>query len=172
MSESFFLAVLPDPTTATRLARRTAASCLKYNFSSRPISPERFHISLLGFGDYDPKLAEAVTRIAGTIQALPFEVRFDRALSFKSAKKSPFVLTGEESLAKLREFAGQVSAAFGVKLSSFTPHLTLIWDDKRIEPHEIQPVGWIVREFTLIRSFVGKSRYEILGRWPLESVRL
>ena len=81
------------------------------------------------------------------------------------------ILTGGHGLAELRKFAHQLAAAFEVRLSSFTPHLTLIWDEKLIEPHEIRSMTWTVREFALIRSFVGQSRYEILARWPLATVQ-
>jgi 2'-5' RNA ligase len=31
----------------------------------------------------------------------------------------------------------------------------------------VQPLRWFVREFVLIRSFLGQSRYQLEGRWQL-----
>jgi 2'-5' RNA ligase len=53
-------------------------------------------------------------------------------------------------------------------VSSFLPHITLLRGHAVDAIEEsIPPIRWRVREFVLIRSFFGQSRYEVIGRWPL-----
>ena len=48
--------------------------------------------------------------------------------------------------------------------SNFTPHVTLLYDTRDVEEYPIEPIGWTVKEFVLIRSLNG---HEHLVRWPL-----
>ncbi len=50
----------------------------------------------------------------------------------------------------------------------FTPHITLLWADRRIEEYPIAPIGWTVREFVLTISLEGQSRHIHVARWPLD----
>jgi 2'-5' RNA ligase len=49
----------------------------------------------------------------------------------------------------------------------FTPHLTLLYDNRYVEGRDVEPIAWSVREFVLIHSVLGKTRHIHLGRWPL-----
>jgi RNA 2',3'-cyclic 3'-phosphodiesterase len=51
--------------------------------------------------------------------------------------------------------------------TDFTPHVTLLYGDGRIGEQSIDPIGWTVREFALVLSLIGKTKYIPLGRWPL-----
>jgi 2'-5' RNA ligase len=51
--------------------------------------------------------------------------------------------------------------------SHYTPHMTLLYDPRYLAAREVTPVEWTAREFVLIHSLIGKARYEVLGRWPL-----
>ena len=51
--------------------------------------------------------------------------------------------------------------------TGFRPHMTLIWASRRVDEYPIVPIRWTVREFVLVRSHVGQSRHEYIGRWPL-----
>ena len=51
--------------------------------------------------------------------------------------------------------------------SSFTPHMTLLYDPRTIEPREIDPVRWTMTEFVLVDSLRGETRHIQLARWPL-----
>jgi 2'-5' RNA ligase len=50
---------------------------------------------------------------------------------------------------------------------NFTPHLTLSYDNCRIKERFVQPISWTVREFKLVLSLVGETKYDFLGRWQL-----
>ena len=49
-----------------------------------------------------------------------------------------------------------------------TPHLTVGYHPQMVERTEIEPIRWTAREFALVRSHVGQSRYDILKRWALK----
>ena len=171
MKQNLFLGIAPDHSTRSLLSRRAQLTCTKHGFQGRPITPERLHISLHGFGEYHPQLAETVSRIAETIRFAPFDVTLDHALTFRNRDPHPFVLTCHDRLEPLRAFHRKLAEALNLVIErAFKPHLTLIWDTKMIPEYKIdKPVTLTVREFVLIRSFVGESRYEFVGRWPLQS---
>jgi 2'-5' RNA ligase len=45
--------------------------------------------------------------------------------------------------------------------------MTLLYDSRYVEARDVPPLEWPAKDFVLIRSFIGKSRYEMLGRWAL-----
>jgi 2'-5' RNA ligase len=45
--------------------------------------------------------------------------------------------------------------------------MTLGYRDGRPFSERIAPVGWDAEEFVLIHSHLGKTRHEVVGRWPL-----
>jgi 2'-5' RNA ligase len=108
----------------------------------------------------------------------PFEVTFDRVLSFKGRPgHRPLVLTGETGLNPLIDFQQALGEALGKALGKaglrlsrarFTPHLTLLYDEGKFDPRPIEPITWTVRDFVLIHSWLGKTLYVEKGRWPLK----
>jgi 2'-5' RNA ligase len=48
--------------------------------------------------------------------------------------------------------------------TNFTPHVTLLYDARDVDEFPVEPIGWTVKEFVLIRSLNG---HEHLVRWPL-----
>ncbi len=169
---NLFLGLLLDEALFRTVTRRVQLSCQKHGLTGKPIAPERLHVSLLSFDPSD----EEVQRIqagAGAFRFPPFELTFDVALSFRNRRATcPFVLTCEHK-GSVHAFHAAVHAWFSEggeksKKPSFTPHMTLVWDQKMIPKYVLErPLSWTVRDFALIRSHVGKSRYDILGRWPL-----
>jgi 2'-5' RNA ligase len=49
----------------------------------------------------------------------------------------------------------------------FTPHVTLLYDDRMVPEQAVEPISWRVREFVLTHSLLGKTQHVELGRWPL-----
>ncbi len=178
-----FFALFPDPATAAVIARRIKSTCAKYGFSGHPITVDRLHVTLHHIGDYEDQLpvdlVDSLERVAATLAAAPFDVTFDQALSFAGhagnpRKKHPYVITARDQ-PQLRAFHGVLGDAISAGMPnakasrSFTPHLTLVWDEKIIPEHPVRPIRWTAREFALVKSFVGRSRYEILNRWALDA---
>lgn len=105
------------------------------------------------------------------VRTAPFEVAFDRAASFRGRPGNrPFVLVGEKGLHALQSFRETFCASLArrgmrrLATMKFTPHVTLLYDARDVEEYPIEPIGWTVKEFVLIRSSNG---HEHLVRWPL-----
>jgi RNA 2',3'-cyclic 3'-phosphodiesterase len=84
----------------------------------------------------------------------------------------PLVLYGGDGVAALMAFRKVLAAAvmkvgLGRAQSGFSPHVTLLYGDRKIAEHPVDPVSWTVREFVLVQSLHGESRHILLGRWPL-----
>jgi RNA 2',3'-cyclic 3'-phosphodiesterase len=47
---------------------------------------------------------------------------------------------------------------------AFTPHVTLWYGERELAENPIEPIGWTVREFVLIRSLRDHTH---LACWPL-----
>lgn len=82
----------------------------------------------------------------------------------------PFVLIGEKGLRRLQSFRQMLGAAMtrrGLRRlanTNFTPHVTLLYDARSVDEYPIEPIGWTITEFVLVRSLNG---HEHLVRWPL-----
>ena len=64
-------------------------------------------------------------------------------------------------------FAMDQQGAGGKPGHAFTPHMTLLYDQRRLPLQPVQPLRWHVGEFLLVRSFLGQTRYQLEGRWQL-----
>jgi 2'-5' RNA ligase len=108
---------------------------------------------------------------ASQVNAAAFEVSFARAESFRNSTAIyPFVLTGDAKqwggLYDALAAALRNNGLGGATKGDFQPHVTLTYDKVRVKPFKIQPVRWIVRDFVLIHSVLGKTTHNQLGRWP------
>ena len=96
---------------------------------------------------------------------------FDRAVSFLGRPR-PLVLCSEDDIPELIALQRALGHAIqkqglGRAKPQYTPHVTMLYDERAVEAHAIEPVRWTVREFVLVHSLRGKSQYDVLGRWPL-----
>jgi 2'-5' RNA ligase len=138
--------------------------------------PDRLHISLKGMGTCAEPAAHDARRALGAMSAVrrpPFRVAFNRAAAFGRGDGRVLVLRGDEGVLGVDLLRAEIHAALaGIGLAApragpFEAHLTLVrgWD---ATPETfIAPITWTVREFVLIHSYVGETRYEIAGRFPL-----
>jgi 2'-5' RNA ligase len=172
-----FFAILSPPEAAMQIAECVQFLRAEHGLKGRPIGPDRLHISLHGLGDH-PRLPKALVeqaRGAGASVAMPpFDVVFDRAVSFaRKNKKPPVVLRASGDVTPLITFHRRLGdamkkAGLGRRVASrFTPHMTLIYDDRVVKERAIEAVRLTVRDFALVHSLVGRSRYIELARWPL-----
>ncbi|CAJ0812044.1 RNA 2',3'-cyclic phosphodiesterase [Ralstonia flaminis] len=179
-----FLAIKPDAGTAERIARVVEQLRPAVGFKGKALRPERLHITLYHLGDFvqaPPDDLVARTRLAAEGLALPaFDVTFDQVVSFHGRRDHrPFVLLGGESesgangttaLMAFQLALGEAlqHAGLPVPLGHFKPHITLLYDRGGFAPKPVEPMTWTVREFVLIHSWLGKTRYDELGRWTLK----
>ncbi|API74892.1 RNA 2',3'-cyclic phosphodiesterase [Ralstonia pseudosolanacearum] len=171
-----FLAVKPDADAARRIAQRVALLRPDVGFKARPLRVERLHVTLHHLGDFvelpDTLVARACEAAAG-VALPPFEVIFDQVVSFHGRRDHrPFVLTGGVGLHALIDFQHALGAALeraGLRVpqARFVPHVTLLYDRGGFAPKPVEPISWTVREFVLIDSWLGRTRYDEKGRWSL-----
>ena len=50
---------------------------------------------------------------------------------------------------------------------TFTPHITLLYDNKALPAIAIEPIAWMAGEFVLVHSLIGQTVHIRLGSWPL-----
>jgi len=166
-----FLAAVPDASTAAQIHHRAGILRRAHNLEGRLINAECLHISLLFLGGLPEQTLHKACKAAANVRMKPFEVWFDRTVSFRGKPGNrPFVLFGEDGLRQLTSFRRMLAAAItreGLRRranTNFTPHVTLLYDARDVEEHPIEPIGWTVSEFVLIHSVHGHVH---LGRWPL-----
>jgi len=140
------------------------------------IESPRLHVTLHHLGDYSglpQDLVDTAMKAAAAVAQPPFEIAFDRVGSFRRPRNLPLVLRGGDGLAGVTAFQQvlgvamtQAGLARWVEMR-FTPHMTLLYDDRTVEEQPIEPIRWTVREFALVHSLLGQTRHIPLGRWML-----
>jgi RNA 2',3'-cyclic 3'-phosphodiesterase len=171
-----FFAVLPDTTASAQTVAITDTLYAAHGLSGRRLSASRLHVTLHHVGDFAGLPNDVVARALASGESLrhaPVAIRFDRAGSFiRRHRTLPLVLRGGGQVIPLIAFQhalGEAMARRGFHhiSSHYTPHMTLLYDPRYLAAREVTPVEWTAREFVLIHSLIGKARYEVLGRWPL-----
>lgn len=172
-----FFAVMPDPDTAARIAGMDRWLHSEMHVKARMLRTEHLHITLHSLGNFVrvPEMFLARARAAAaTIDVPPFGVTLDQISSFRRKERRwPLVLTGSFGMDPLADFQrklGDALRAASLRISSarFKPHLTLLYDEGSVEQRAIEPITWTVSELVLIDSWLGKTHYDVKGRWPLK----
>jgi RNA 2',3'-cyclic 3'-phosphodiesterase len=176
-SASVGFLTFPDALAAEQIARLAQRSRRDYELNGTPLLTSRFHVSLQHLVEYDARHSLKTFALKGRAAAAkvrtnPFTVMFNRVESFSSRDgRCPLVLRGDDGVVGLEMLYRSLGTAIrfaGLKARlDFTPHLTLLYSNGCIKEHFIRPVSWTVREFSLILSLHGKTRYIPLGRWKL-----
>jgi 2'-5' RNA ligase len=60
-------------------------------------------------------------------------------------------------------------AGLGCPVRHYTPHVTLLYGDHLVADRRVATVSWPVYEFVLVHSLLGRSRYNVLARFPLRA---
>ena len=175
--DRLFFAVLSCSDTALQIAERITPLRDEHGLKGRPIASQRLHVSLHGLGDYPglPEILVELARRAGaSVSMPPFEIAFDPVMSFnRKDRKRPLVLRVGSDLAVLETFhrlVGEAMKKAGLGrwvAPRFTPHMTLLYDNRIVREQAIEPIRLTVSDFALVHSLVGRSRYIELARWPL-----
>ncbi len=181
LTDGLFFAVIPDPQAATRIERRALSFREELGLKGRPLAADHFHITLYFLGAHlgvPQGIVAKAGEAAASIRMAPFEVTFDCAKSFSGTggnrPSRPLVLSSGKGLPELTAFQQALRMAIrkagldNWRQQSFTPHVTLLYDSRRVPEQATESVSWTVREFVLIRSLLGLGRHETLGRWPLQ----
>jgi 2'-5' RNA ligase len=170
-----FFALFPPPAIAARIAELGRQLRSVHRLEGAPTAMDRLHCTLYPVDLRRREPGAAMTRAcaaAARIRTAPFDVVFDRTLSFRGSGTHPFVLAGDHGLAALSAFRHALGTAlYHAELrdgaSSFTPHVTLLYGgDKLIDERPVSPIRWRVEDFRLILSTHGEG-HAVMGCWPL-----
>jgi RNA 2',3'-cyclic 3'-phosphodiesterase len=169
-TDRLFLAVVPPPEVAARIARLAHHLRIGHDLTGKPLEVEHFHVTLCHIGDGIGLPSEVVARTIERASAVPmpaFKVAFDRVMSFSNGA---FVLCGGDSVIGLEVLQQRLSDALDsrpARARRYTPHVTLLRDSHIVPEHDIEPIEWTVHEITLVHSLLGKTTHRHLARLPL-----
>jgi 2'-5' RNA ligase len=176
-NDNLFFCLLAGPDDAARTNALARSLCLRHRVAGRLQAASRLHVSLYSLGKHaglPPRLLDIATRAGEAVRAAPFELTFDRFVSFKSRGKPPLVLLCDSGKAELMALQYKLGAALGntglniSSRSNFEPHCTLLYGRRSVPATRLeQPVTWQVRELALVHSLIGQGIYLHPGRWPL-----
>ncbi|WP_158554691.1 2'-5' RNA ligase family protein [Methylovirgula sp. 4M-Z18] len=180
-AERLFFAILLDAVTAHQVNRAGHRFVTAKGLAGRLHEPERLHISLHHVADL-PRLRSKPIYAAGLAAAAvsqrPFEVTLNVIKSFGGIPRRglrrlqyPLILPAESaSLASFQARLGTAMVGTGLRASGHVvPHITLLYGDAPVAAEAIEPISFTVRDFVLVHSLRGLSRYELIGRWPLRA---
>jgi RNA 2',3'-cyclic 3'-phosphodiesterase len=173
MAAGVFFALLPPANAGTRIAQIAQRLHHEHGLHGEPLEKQRFHVTLLYLGqDLPDDVVAAAAEAAAAVAVSQFDVAFDRAMSLPRGGKQPLALCGGDGIAKARTLQEALRAAMrriGLPGIAYQPHVTLLYNERRVEEQAVEAVTWTVREFVLVRSLIGLRRHEALGWWPLHA---
>jgi RNA 2',3'-cyclic 3'-phosphodiesterase len=177
-TDRVFFALQPPEPAASAIAALSRQLKADLGLKGKLIPVGRLHVTLNFFGNHvglPQGLLQALSDAAGELRFEPFDVVFDRVMSFKAGggRKPPFVLRGgDEGLAPLMHFRREIDDALARRRLAhsfdlrFTPHVTLMYGHKMVMEQAVAPITWRVSEFVLIDSLIGHGQHIVMGRWP------
>ncbi|CDX33386.1 putative ligase protein [Mesorhizobium sp. SOD10] len=175
-TDRLFFAILAEQMIVPILESRAVAWQRELGLGGKRIRPSHRHISLAMLGDHDglPRLLVEDACYAGSlVRAQVFDVSFNRLSSFGGGA---LVLRASDGIPQFEAFWRAFTAALldsplkRAVPNSIEPHVTLLRDKARVskvEERAVEPIGWTVREFVLIHSFLRQDRYQVIRRWQL-----
>lgn len=176
-SHALFFAVKPDATAVAHLLALGRRLREQHGLKGRLFDPARLHVTLHFFGRFpslDESFVEGLCQAAGEVRGQPFPLRFDRVGSFKRPSNAPLVMRASDDAPGAKALHQQLAEALtrhglGARLDRrFVPHLTLLYDDKSLPEHEVDPIEWTADAFELVHSETGRG-HRVLHHWPLNA---
>lgn len=174
-SHALFFAVKPDAATVGKVLALGRRLREQHALKGRLFEAGRLHVTLHFFGRFptlDDAFVQALCRAADEVRATPFSLRFDSVGSFRRSSNAPLVMRTAEDPSGVKALHRQLAAAlarhgFGDRLEHrFVPHLTLLYDDRSLPEHEVDPIEWTVNSFQLVHSETGQG-HRMLHEWSL-----
>lgn len=176
-TDRLFFALRPDEEAAARIHRIAVELRDSLGLKGRPLPRDRLHVTLLFLGDHAglPRpLLDAADAAAKSLAIAPLDIRFNHVRSFASHHNmAPLVMGTDEPGGPLHMLhdllAGPLARRGFVPADAreYTPHITLLYDERTIARRGIVPVSWRAGDVSLVRSFIGKGHHEVLASYPL-----
>ena len=172
-----FVAIRPPWPVAQQVYYGATQLCSQAGIAGSRRPSSILHMTVLPIGRYGGRLPRKLLKqidCAVSMVRLPaIEIMLNEAGSFETRKRHvPFVLEGSE-LAEVCGLRLAIHAALRVKglnvpaPKAYAPHMTLAYASQRSPRRKVEPFIWQAREFQLIESWVGQTKYIELGRWAL-----
>lgn len=168
---TWFFALRPSAEDAHRIHAIAADLLAANGVTGKRIGPDRLHITLDLVGhDVTPEVIAIACRAADSIRFSPFEARFDSIMTF-TAPSGPVVLLGTDGLEEVRNLRTILASAMADSGFNppriYQPHMTLCYDPRhRLLQMPVESIGFIAKEFFLVKSHIGLSRHEVMRTWP------
>jgi len=172
--DRLFFGVLLDGYTALRVGHLGQQFCSENDIQGTPRGRHLLHISLHHLGDYPrlpARIVFAARRAAEVVSIPAFDVTLNSIVAFHNTKsaRQPLVFLAEGAgLVTLHRGLGGALRRIGLRASEhFRPHVTFLYGPDAVAKQAIEPIRFVVKEFALIHSEVGLSKYNVIDRWPL-----
>jgi len=176
-----YIMVYPPALIAQGAARLLDAINGLHTGVSKPMPPDRMHLTLQALGRYAQRVPASVLQMArtagGMLDQVPFRVSLDLLQSRSpESDRGTVELAGRgDGVQPLRQFHRHLLVALRQAgfpedwiRKSFYPHVTLDYKHVPVASRVVTPFTWHVTEFCLVVSHYGEGRHEILARWPLK----
>ena len=168
MSRAMPLYLMLKPPAAQR---RALLQCTSAHGLDARYGPEKYHCTLFRLGESQAWSSARLSELCALLRAVdaePCAIRFDRL--------DGNLLRGRKGLSGLRDFQRKLARqierlSFPVPSYRFWPHLSLAYGAPSGARILIEPIGWQVTEFLLVRSIHGVG-HQHLGHWPLRRRQL
>jgi RNA 2',3'-cyclic 3'-phosphodiesterase len=172
-SHLLFFAAVPPQAIRERIAEAWLLSGSGERFRGNTL-----HMTIQGIANtkfLDTGLVEQARLAASALRVAPFELCFDRLMTFGGGMGSRALVLGTDGR---NDCANDLAAALHESLReagfmlprrrSIVPHVTLAYGVGFAETRCLaEPVRWTIRDITLIDSLQGQGRHVPLGNWPL-----
>ncbi|WP_375394168.1 2'-5' RNA ligase family protein [uncultured Sphingomonas sp.] len=168
-SHRLFFAIRPP----LRLARRIANAASWFDARGQALAAERLHVTIDIIDDHAdlPRgLVDTLMAAGNAVAAVPFDMAFDlavgspKSVALRPGRRNPGVEALRQRITAARERVGVVPR----RDYRFGTHMTLGYRQGAPFTQGIAPLGWTAQEFVLIHSHVGRTRHDVLARWPLK----
>ena len=172
-----FVALRPPPQIAEHFHSRAAQLCARSGIVGSRRPSFILHMTLLMIVEHQGRLPwavlESIDRALSMVRFPAIDIVLEEARSFETRKDSvPFVLEGSE-LTEVRALYLAIRDALLVKGfngswgNAYAPHMTLAYARRRSPRQGVEAFTWKARDFQLIESWQGSTKYVELGRWTL-----
>ena len=165
-----FFALWPDD--ATRDALNRTGKWLHLHWGGRRMRADTLHITLAFLGSTPVDQLDTLVACADAVQTHAFELVLDQAGYWRHNRIGWF--GASETPPQHRELVSALNTAlqnagFPIDTRPHVPHVTLLRKTPGGEAPACVPVGWMVKDFVLVKSVTESdgAHYEVIRRWPL-----
>ena len=169
-----YVGIFPLAEDAPRFDNILNTQCREHGLTGTPRPPLYRHVTC-GFVGPSPmvsnRVIESFKRACEAAVGLTpaFEIEFDHVMSFGGGAFALCKPGGNEAAHGFHHLLQREMMKQGCKFHKdspkFNPHMTLLYDRRTIPSTSAESIKWKVGKLALVRSLVGRTKYEWLGEW-------